>query len=74
MKRDTSVPVAVGFGVKEPAQAARIAGFADAVVSGSALVEQLAPATAAADAVARATAFLAPMRAAIDAARAPRAA
>jgi tryptophan synthase alpha chain len=74
MKRDTAVPVAVGFGVKEPAQAARIAGFADAVVIGSALVEQLAPANGAADAVARATAFLAPMRTAIDGARASRAA
>ncbi len=74
IKRDASVPVAVGFGVKEPAQAGRIAGFADAVVIGSALVDQLAAATAAADATARAGAFLAPMRAAIDAASAPRAA
>lgn len=70
----TSVPLAVGFGVKEPVQSAAIAAFADAVVIGSALVEQLAESSAEADAVARARAFLAPHRAALDAARAAHAA
>lgn len=60
-------PVAVGFGVKDAATAAAIATFADAVVIGSALVDTLAQAADAADAVARATAFLAPIRAALDA-------
>ncbi|MFG1396742.1 tryptophan synthase subunit alpha [Roseixanthobacter pseudopolyaromaticivorans] len=39
IKRHTDLPVAVGFGVKTPAQAAAIAAGADAVVVGSALVD-----------------------------------
>ena len=38
IKRHTTLPVAVGFGVKTPDQAARIAADADGVVVGSALV------------------------------------
>lgn len=38
----TDLPVAVGFGVRTPEQAARIAGAADAVVVGSAIVDRLA--------------------------------
>lgn len=74
LRAATAVPLAVGFGVKEPAQSATIAGFADAVVIGSALVERLAEARDVADVVARAKAFLAPHRAALDAVRAARAA
>lgn len=47
----TDLPVGVGFGVQTPAQAAWVAGFADAVIVGSALarvVEETAPAAAAA--------------------------
>ncbi|HET7842809.1 MAG TPA: tryptophan synthase subunit alpha [Xanthomonadales bacterium] len=66
LKRATSVPVAVGFGVRDAEQAGAIAKFADAVVIGSALVEVLAEAT---DAPAAAGRFLAPIRAAVDAAR-----
>lgn len=69
LRAATSVPLAVGFGVKEPAQSAAIGVFADAVVIGSALVERLAEAIDVADAVARAKGFLAPHRAALDAAR-----
>lgn len=69
LRAATAVPLAVGFGIKEPAQSAAIGVFADAVVIGSALVERLAEAADAADAVARARAFLAPHRAALDAAR-----
>ncbi|MFN9793748.1 MAG: tryptophan synthase subunit alpha [Pseudomonadota bacterium] len=65
----TGTPVAVGFGVREPQQAAGIAGFADAVVVGSALVEHLAPHADPGAAAAAAGAFLAPLRAAVDAAR-----
>jgi tryptophan synthase alpha chain len=54
----------VGFGIKDPAQAADIAAFADAVVVGSALVQRLAEAG---DAVAEAGAFIGPLRAALDA-------
>jgi tryptophan synthase alpha chain len=39
LKRSTALPVAVGFGVRTPEQAAEIAGVADGVVVGSALVE-----------------------------------
>lgn len=41
IKRHTGLPVAVGFGVKTPEQAAAIAAAADGVVVGSALVEAL---------------------------------
>ncbi|MEP6571874.1 MAG: tryptophan synthase subunit alpha [Gemmatimonadota bacterium] len=37
----TALPVAVGFGISTPAQAATVAGIADGVVVGSALVEVL---------------------------------
>jgi tryptophan synthase alpha chain len=60
-------PVAVGFGIRDAASAKAIAGFADAVVIGSALVERLAGATDAADIAARIRTFLAPIRAALDA-------
>ena len=42
VRRHTELPVAVGFGVKTPEQAAAIARFADAVVVGSALVNRVA--------------------------------
>ena len=60
------VPVAVGFGVRDADSAVAIAGYADAVVIGSALVERIAGSTDAAEACARAAAFLAPIRAALD--------
>lgn len=41
IKRHTNLPVAVGFGVRTPEQAAAIAAGADAVVVGSALVEMV---------------------------------
>jgi tryptophan synthase alpha chain len=41
IKRSTQLPVAVGFGIKTPAQAREIAAGADAVVVGSALVETI---------------------------------
>jgi tryptophan synthase alpha chain len=42
LKAATSLPIAVGFGVREPAQAAEIARIADAVVVGSAFVDVIA--------------------------------
>jgi tryptophan synthase alpha chain len=39
VRRMTSLPVGVGFGISTPRQAAWIAGFADAAVVGSALVQ-----------------------------------
>ena len=41
IRRATSLPVGVGFGISTPKQAAWIAGFADAAVVGSALVERI---------------------------------
>ncbi len=46
LKKESSLPVAVGFGIKTPDHAAAIAQFADAVVVGSVLVEQVAAAVA----------------------------
>ena len=42
LRRHTALPIAVGFGIRSPQQAAEIAGVADAVVVGSALVNQIA--------------------------------
>jgi tryptophan synthase alpha chain len=62
----STVPVLVGFGIKDAASAAAMATLADGVVVGSALVEALSTATDPADAAARARAFLAPLRGALD--------
>ncbi len=42
LRRHTDLPIAVGFGIKTPAQAAEIARVADAAVVGSALVDLVA--------------------------------
>ena len=62
-----NAPVAVGFGVRDAQSAKAIAGFADAVVIGSALVERLEGATSAVEVAQRVNEFLAPIRAALDA-------
>lgn len=41
LKRHTDLPVAVGFGIKTPEQAAAVARHADAAVVGSAIVERV---------------------------------
>lgn len=41
LKRHTDLPVAVGFGIRTPEQAATVAGIADAAVVGSAIVEKI---------------------------------
>jgi len=55
------LPVAVGFGISTPAQAATVAGLADGVVVGSALVDVLG-----AGGVGAATTFLRSLREAVD--------
>ena len=60
------LPVAVGFGIREPAQAAEVAKVADAVVIGSALVSRLDEAVDVDEAVAITHNYLAPVRAAMD--------
>ncbi len=41
VRKATDLPVAVGFGVRDAGQASEIAGFADAVVVGSAIVQRI---------------------------------
>ncbi len=67
IRRHTRLPVGVGFGIKDADSAARVAGIADAVVVGSALVsriEQMAGDRAVL--VWQARRFIAELRAAID--------
>ncbi|WP_242106937.1 tryptophan synthase subunit alpha [Luteimonas aquatica] len=59
-------PVVAGFGIKDAASAAAMAADADGVVVGSALVAALAESADAGTAAARAQAFLAPLRTALD--------
>ena len=65
MRTTLQVPVLAGFGIRDAASAAAMAKDADGVVVGSALVEALANAD---DPTAAASAFLAPLRRALDAA------
>jgi tryptophan synthase alpha chain len=62
VRRATPLPVAVGFGISTPAQARTVAGQADGVVVGSALVEVLGT-----GGVAAAGDFLRALREALDA-------
>jgi tryptophan synthase alpha chain len=57
----TALPVAVGFGISTPAQAAAVSRLADGVVVGSALVDILGT-----QGVEAAAGFLASLRAALD--------
>lgn len=41
LRRHTDIPIAVGFGIKTPEQAAEVASVADAAVVGSAVVDQI---------------------------------
>jgi tryptophan synthase alpha chain len=66
IRQRAALPVAVGFGIKDAASATAVAAFADAVVIGSALVADLADATSAPDAGARAASFLVPIRRALQ--------
>ena len=42
LKRHTHLPIAVGFGISDPAQAAAVVRYADAAVVGSALIRKVA--------------------------------
>jgi tryptophan synthase alpha chain len=63
------LPVAVGFGIREPAQAAAVAEVADAVVIGSALVDRLDRCESVEQSVQVVRDYLGPVRAAMDARR-----
>jgi tryptophan synthase alpha chain len=64
--RATSLPVGVGFGISTPKQAAWIAGFADAAVVGSALVERIEKAKGSAEKARRAGAFVSELKRAMQ--------
>jgi tryptophan synthase alpha chain len=66
LRKHSDLPLAVGFGIKDPESAMAVAGEADAVVIGSALISALESSGSGDDACERATAFLAPIRAAMD--------
>jgi tryptophan synthase alpha chain len=66
LRTQTRVPLAVGFGIRDADSAAALAGSADAVVIGSALVERLAGATDNEQIEARVHGFMAPIRRKLD--------
>jgi len=65
IREKVGMPVGVGFGIRDAATAARIAGMADAVVIGSRIIEEIENGPPE-QAPARVTAFLAGIRAAMD--------
>ncbi|MBI3996298.1 MAG: tryptophan synthase subunit alpha [Candidatus Omnitrophica bacterium] len=65
LKRMTTKPVCVGFGIATPAQAATVARIADGVIVGSALVQTIAAASSRDDAVQRASRFVKRLRSAV---------
>jgi len=67
LKEMTELPVAVGFGISTPAQAATIAPLADGVVVGSALVRLIGDKSGSGDLIPAAASFAAKIRQAIDA-------
>jgi tryptophan synthase alpha chain len=60
----TDVPIAVGFGVSTPSQAATIAGYADGIIVGSALINAV---DGASDKAAGAASFVSALRASLTA-------
>lgn len=58
IRRHTDLPLAVGFGVSTPEQAAEVAGYADGVIIGSALVDMVAQAGDMESATAQISAYL----------------
>ncbi len=66
VRAQVDLPVAVGFGIREPEQAAAVAEVADAVVIGSALVDRLDHCDTVEQAVQVVQDFLAPVRKAMD--------
>ena len=59
IRQNTNVPIAVGFGISNPKQVAQVAQNADAVVVGSAIVNQIAEKGKSMDLVSHVKAFTA---------------
>jgi tryptophan synthase alpha chain len=71
IRKHTALPIGVGFGIKSPDIAARVATVADAVVVGSALVSRIGELADQPDAILKdVPAFLASLREAVDTAEA----
>ncbi len=66
IRAHTSLPVAVGFGISNPEQAAWVASHAEAIVVGSAIVDQIARHNSDPDLPARVCEFVGPMLAAVN--------
>jgi len=71
IRAHTDLPVAVGFGISNPEQARQVAEMADAVVVGSAVVNQVARHGKDPDLVERVVGFVAPMIQAVHSLKAP---
>jgi len=68
IRAETTLPLGVGFGISDPATAARMADLADAVIVGSALVKRMEERVNNPDTILKdVPAFLASLRAAMDA-------
>ncbi|HTQ77190.1 MAG TPA: tryptophan synthase subunit alpha [Burkholderiales bacterium] len=65
LRAASKLPIGVGFGIRDAASARRIAEFADAVIIGSRVIQEIESAGAE-QACARVKGFLAPIRAAMD--------
>jgi tryptophan synthase alpha chain len=65
IRAHTSLPVAVGFGISTPDQARQAAASADAIVVGSAIVNQIAAHASSPDLTAQITAFTLPLASAV---------
>jgi tryptophan synthase alpha chain len=71
LRRHTGLPIAVGFGIKTPEQAAEIVRFADAVVVGTALVDRVAEDPGRTDLAAYVLALVSDLAAGVRGARGP---
>jgi tryptophan synthase alpha chain len=72
IRRHTRLPLGVGFGINSPETAAAVARSADAVIVGSAIVQRIEEQASTPDRIlTEVPAFLARLRAAMDAATIP---
>ena len=65
LRAATSLPIGVGFGIRDAESARRVAQTADAVVIGSRIIQEIESGSAG-EAVARVKSFLGPIRKALD--------
>ena len=68
LKKSTSLPVCVGFGISTPEQAGQVASLADGVVVGSAIVDRIAKLGRSPQLIPEITAFLRPIAQAVHSA------